>query len=145
MKKEFEALALSGESDEFGAVCDWRTEARARLLAMGLSERAASSRLGLLAEWMAGFRVGPDVGMSRASWYRYAVDLRRACGVDVTRAPNVVSLGSRMQRQARQWGVNRREEAMALLVETDLTLRSASRAPALAVMERALSRLCTVR
>ncbi|MGP3724570.1 DNA polymerase III subunit delta [Cereibacter sphaeroides] len=51
----------------------------------------------------------------------------------------------RMQRQARQWGVNRLEEALALLVETDLTLRSASRAPAMAVMERALIRLCTVR
>lgn len=46
-----------------------------------------------------------------------------------------------MQRQASGWGVKRLEEAIALIVETDLTLRSASRAPAMAVMERALIRL----
>ena len=46
-----------------------------------------------------------------------------------------------MQRQARAWGAARCEQALALLMETDLTLRSASRAPAMAVMERALIRL----
>ncbi|MEY4982978.1 MAG: hypothetical protein RIR62_1244 [Pseudomonadota bacterium] len=46
-----------------------------------------------------------------------------------------------MQRQASGWGVKRLEEAIALIVETDLTLRSASRAPGMAVMERALIRL----
>ena len=44
-------------------------------------------------------------------------------------------------RQAQDWGVKRLEEAIALIVETDLTLRSSSRAPAMAVMERALLRL----
>lgn len=46
-----------------------------------------------------------------------------------------------MQRQASNWGLKRLEEAVALIVETDLTLRSASRAPTMAVMERALIRL----
>lgn len=44
-------------------------------------------------------------------------------------------------RQAQDWGAKRLEEAIALIVETDLTLRSSSRAPAMAVMERALLRL----
>ena len=39
------------------------------------------------------------------------------------------------------WGMFRLEEALKLLVETDLVLRSSSRAPQMAVMERALMRL----
>ena len=46
-----------------------------------------------------------------------------------------------MQRQARAWGAQRLEGALTLLMETDLTLRSSSAAPAMAVMERALIRL----
>jgi DNA polymerase III subunit delta len=46
-----------------------------------------------------------------------------------------------MARQATKWGSRKLEEALGLLVETDLTLRSSSRAPAMAVMERALLRL----
>lgn len=51
----------------------------------------------------------------------------------------------RMQRQASGWGAPKLEQALALLVETDLTLRSSSRAPAMAVMERALIRLAMMR
>ncbi|MCB2135072.1 MAG: DNA polymerase III subunit delta [Rhodobacteraceae bacterium] len=47
----------------------------------------------------------------------------------------------RMLQQARLWGVPRLEQAMSLLIDTDLTLRSSSRAPTMAVMERALIRL----
>lgn len=46
-----------------------------------------------------------------------------------------------MMRQANNWGQKRLEDAIALLLETDLTLRSASRAPTMALMERALIRL----
>lgn len=46
-----------------------------------------------------------------------------------------------MQRQAGNWGLKKLEEALSLIVETDLTLRSSSRAPGMAVMERALIRL----
>lgn len=51
----------------------------------------------------------------------------------------------RMQRQAQAWGTARLETALSLLVETDLTLRSASRAPPMAVMERTLMRLAMMR
>jgi DNA polymerase-3 subunit delta len=50
-----------------------------------------------------------------------------------------------MQRQAGTWGMLKLEEAISLLLETDLTLRSTSRAPAMAVMERALIRLAMMR
>lgn len=46
-----------------------------------------------------------------------------------------------MQRQAEAWSVDALERAVATLVETDLSLRSSSRAPAMAVMERALIRI----
>lgn len=51
----------------------------------------------------------------------------------------------RMLRQSSGWGMHRLEQALALLVETDLTLRSSSRAPHMAVMERALIRLSMMR
>lgn len=50
-----------------------------------------------------------------------------------------------MQRQAQNWGQRALETALGLLVETDLTLRSSSRAPAMAVMERALIRLAMMK
>lgn len=50
-----------------------------------------------------------------------------------------------MQRQASSWGMLKLEDALSLLVETDLTLRSTSRAPAMAVMERALIRLAMMK
>ena len=48
----------------------------------------------------------------------------------------------RMIRQAQDWGMRALEDAMHQLIETDLTLRSSSRAPAMALMERMLLRLC---
>jgi DNA polymerase-3 subunit delta len=48
----------------------------------------------------------------------------------------------RMVRQAQSWGMRALEDAMRQLIETDLQLRSSSKAPALAVMERMLLRLC---
>lgn len=50
-----------------------------------------------------------------------------------------------MGKQAQGWGLNRLEDAVSLLVETDLTLRSASRAPQMALVERALLRLAMAR
>jgi DNA polymerase-3 subunit delta len=50
-----------------------------------------------------------------------------------------------MQRQASAWGMRSLEGAVTLLLDTDLTLRSASRAPGMAVMERALIRLSMMR
>ncbi|MBA3908540.1 MAG: DNA polymerase III subunit delta [Rhodobacter sp.] len=50
-----------------------------------------------------------------------------------------------MGRQAGQWTTRALENAISLLLETDLTLRSASRAPGMAVMERALIRIAMTR
>ncbi len=50
-----------------------------------------------------------------------------------------------MQAQAGRWTGRALEQALALLVETDLTLRSTSRAPAMAVMERALIRIAMMK
>lgn len=50
-----------------------------------------------------------------------------------------------MQRQVQNWSVAALERQIADLVETDLTLRSASRAPAMAVIERTLLRIAMTR
>jgi DNA polymerase-3 subunit delta len=50
-----------------------------------------------------------------------------------------------MGRQAGQWGVRGLEGAVGILLDTDLTLRSASRAPGMALMERALIRIAMSR
>lgn len=62
-------------------------------------------------------------------------------GINKLRPPVYGPRRDRMQRQAQQWGMRRLEQAIAMLTETDLQLRSASRAPTMAVMERTLVRL----
>ena len=47
----------------------------------------------------------------------------------------------RMMKQAGSWTSRQIEKALSLLVETDMTLRSTSRAPAMAVMERTFIRI----
>lgn len=51
----------------------------------------------------------------------------------------------RMQRQVQAWGMRPLEGAVATLVDTDLTLRSASKAPGMALVERALIRIAMTR
>lgn len=84
---------------EVGGVVDWQGEAKARLLALGLSDRLAASRLRDLHSWMSGGDVRD--GRSRKTFYRIACDLRSACGVDIRDRPNVVTLGSKAQQLAR--------------------------------------------
>ncbi|MFQ6553670.1 DNA polymerase III subunit delta [Aestuariibius insulae] len=50
----------------------------------------------------------------------------------------------RMSRQAMAWGRARLERALQILIETDLALRSSSKAPTNAVMERALIRIAMI-
>ena len=50
-----------------------------------------------------------------------------------------------MQRQASAWGTRALETAISVLLDADLTLRSSSRAPGMALMERALIRLAMMR
>lgn len=49
--------------------------------------------------------------------------------------------GDQLRRQASKWGRNKLEDALQLLINTDLQLRSADQAPQMALMERALIRL----
>ena len=64
-----------------------------------------------------------------------------AAGLARLRPPVFGPRRDRMARQAGQWGRPRLEEAIAILVDTDLGLRSSTRAPAQAMIERALIRL----
>ena len=64
-----------------------------------------------------------------------------AAGLQSVRPPVFGPNRDRMARQAGRWGRDALETALSLLVETDLTLRSASTAPQMAVMERTLIRL----
>ncbi|MES2540229.1 MAG: DNA polymerase III subunit delta [Pseudomonadota bacterium] len=66
-------------------------------------------------------------------------------GVGIQRARVNFKQKDAMGRQAGQWGVRALETAMAVLLETDLTLRSASKAPGMALMERALIRIAMTR
>jgi DNA polymerase-3 subunit delta len=67
-----------------------------------------------------------------------------ASGLARARPPVFGPRRDAMLRQAQTLGQRRIEEALAMLIETDLTLRSSSRAPAMAVMERTLIRLATL-
>ncbi|EEW26634.1 DNA polymerase III subunit delta [Rhodobacter ferrooxidans] len=68
-----------------------------------------------------------------------------ASGLARMRPPVFGPRRDRMLQQVQGWGLRNLETALSLLVETDLTLRSTSRAPAMAVMERALIRLAMMR
>lgn len=62
-------------------------------------------------------------------------------GIARLRPPIFGPRRDRMLKQAQAWGMHRLEQALTLLTDTDLQLRSASRAPQMALMERALIRL----
>jgi DNA polymerase-3 subunit delta len=66
-------------------------------------------------------------------------------GVGIQKARVNFKQKDAMGRQAGQWGVRTLEGALAILLETDLTLRSASKAPGMALMERALIRIAMSR
>lgn len=62
-------------------------------------------------------------------------------GIARLRPPVFGPRRDRMQKQAQNWGMHRLEQALTILTDTDLQLRSTSRAPAMALMERTLIRL----
>jgi DNA polymerase-3 subunit delta len=62
-------------------------------------------------------------------------------GLSRARPPVFGPRRDRMERQAKRWGIRRLEQAIQLLVDTDLKLRSSSPAPPMPVMERTLVRL----
>ncbi|MBN2907463.1 MAG: DNA polymerase III subunit delta [Rhodobacteraceae bacterium] len=64
-----------------------------------------------------------------------------ASGINRLRPPVHFKSRDRMVRQAQSWGTRRLEQALSLLIDTDLQLRSSQRAPQMALMERGLIRL----
>lgn len=64
-----------------------------------------------------------------------------SAGIQKARPPIFGPRRDRLLAQAQTWGLPRLERALGDLVAADLTLRSASNAPSMAVMERALIRL----
>ncbi len=62
-------------------------------------------------------------------------------GIAKVRPPVFGPRRDRMLRQAQKWGTFKLEQALGILIDTDLQLRSTSRAPTMALMERALIRL----
>jgi DNA polymerase-3 subunit delta len=66
-------------------------------------------------------------------------------GLSRVRPPVFGPRRDRMARQAKAWGARRLEEALHLLTETDLALRSSRPVPAVAMLERALVRLAMMR
>jgi len=62
-------------------------------------------------------------------------------GIGKLRPPVFGPRRDRIQRQAASWGMMKLERALALLLDTDLTLRSTSRAPDMALMERTLLKI----
>jgi DNA polymerase-3 subunit delta len=70
---------------------------------------------------------GPDAALSRA------------------RPPIFGHRKERMVRQVRLWGGMRLEKVLGLLTDTDLSLRSSSKAPAQAMLERAFIRISMMR
>jgi DNA polymerase-3 subunit delta len=67
-----------------------------------------------------------------------------AAGVGKLRPPAFGPRRDRLVRQAGAWGRPKLEQALGLLTDTDLSLRSATRAPDMAVVERAMIRLATL-
>jgi DNA polymerase-3 subunit delta len=64
-----------------------------------------------------------------------------ASGISRARPPVNWKHRDRMQRQAERWGIARLEQALTLLVDTDLALRSSTPVPPMPLMERTLVRL----
>lgn len=62
-------------------------------------------------------------------------------GLSRLRPPVFGPRRDRMARQAQSWGMRNLEEAVHHLLDTDLQLRSSTKAPAMALIERALIRL----
>jgi DNA polymerase-3 subunit delta len=98
--------------------------------------RGNAAAIGPLMRRLAGQGVNPvTIVITSTRLFRQVHGI--ATGADRPYGPH----GGALSDAARAWGATRVEAALSLLMETDLTLRSSSRAPAMAVMERALIRL----
>lgn len=84
--------------------------------------------------------VGLCIGATRHFRTLYAA-ANNPSGIGGLRPPVFGARRDRMQRQMQQWSSRKLEIALTMLTDTDLQLRSTSRAPAMALMERTLVRL----
>lgn len=145
------ALYKAGDSapvspEDVAAVAPASTEAELDAVLDAVAE-ADAAKLGPLLRRIEAQGVAPVtlcIGATRHFRALHAVSAAPggpAEGVASLRPPVFGPRRDRLVRQAQNWGTPRLEQALALLVETDLALRSSSQAPAGAVMERALIRL----
>lgn len=84
--------------------------------------------------------VGLCIGATRHFRTLYAA-ANNPSGIGGLRPPVFGARRDRMQRQLQRWSGRELEIALTMLTDTDLQLRSTSRAPAMALMERTLVRL----
>ncbi len=84
--------------------------------------------------------VGLCIGATRHFRTLYAA-ANNPSGIGGLRPPVFGARRDRMQRQLQRWSGHKLEIALTMLTDTDLQLRSTSRAPTMALMERTLVRL----
>ena len=84
--------------------------------------------------------VGLCIGATRHFRTLYAAG-NNPSGIGGLRPPVFGARRERMQRQLQKWNARKLEIALTMLTDTDLQLRSTSRAPAMVLIERALIRL----
>lgn len=133
-------------SDDVSAVAPLSTEAELDDILNTVAE-ARAGEIGPLMRRLEAQGVQPVglcIGATRhfRALHRAASDPGGAAqGIGRLRPPVFGPRRDRMVRQAQGWGMHRLEAALKMLTDTDLQLRSTSRAPAMAVMERTLVRL----
>lgn len=129
---------------EIAALAPATIEAEVDDLIIATAEGRASA-IGLLLRRLEGQGTAP-VTICIAALRHFRILHLVACDPEgISRAKVIFKMRDAVQRQAKSWGSRTVEQALALLIETDLALRSTSRAPSMAVMERALIRLAMMR
>lgn len=132
--------------DEIAAVAPRSTEAEADEL-IHLVAEAKTAAIGPVLQRLAAQGVAPVALCIAATRHFRALHAAAADpggaaqGIARLRPPPPFKPRDRMVRQAQSWGVERLEQALTILIDTDLHLRSSQRAPQMAVMERSLIRL----
>ncbi|WP_127903773.1 DNA polymerase III subunit delta [Solirhodobacter olei] len=114
---------------------------------LAAAAEAESGRIGPLMQRLEGQGVNPVTLCIGATRHFRALHAAAsdpggaAAGLARQRPPVFGPRRDRMARQAERWGRDRLEQALTMLIDTDLQLRSAQRAPQMALMERTLIRL----
>jgi len=133
-------------SEDLAAVAPVSTEA-AIDDALNIVAEARTAEIGPVMQKLAAQGVQPVglcIGATRhfRTLHAAASDPKGAgAGIARARPPVFGPRRDRMLRQAQGWGLYKLEQALSMLTETDLQLRSSSHAPAMAAMERTLIRL----